>query len=734
MDIRKSIGTFLFGGSKQDAGEKAPNKREEVHAAGPPPVQESIHEPMMVSPTHAKEIMLDAPDRSAEDVVSIVNDLAFNDVSNSSPKPGVPGKRKRQDTDVVDRSSKKRVAKGLGIKDTRDDSATTSINGVTGHQGRSNHASSEVVKAASGKLPRPKKKQQKRHMAEIYPAVQSSNDIWNPLDSPKKQAEKATPPPTTPTGKSPSSETTPRPRGRPRRVGPSPSEKTTLTNKGQRRSTQKTKAQPEHKGRPEGDVSPEIEPGEVCEVVIENLPQKGGPKARQNGSKTKTKSGDDPKIRTPERRSTRSVASANGQKDIILNANTDLTKKPERDARKAAKREKTVARKAQTSKNLVRASVVEELEEEEEESEREERIDSVEAVDKDGQTSSYLDEREEGGTEAEEEESVTERSSEVVENDEEAEGQEEMEIFGEKRAWKTILKGAQSVCGPKLPLNHMPKLLTETIRDLVHDVKDAREVYGQLLPLKGIEQDSVVGLNNDLLKSLDAIDLKITKLSEKDAGSKGSEMIRDIYARAIPAMVFLLQSALETRIYHSDKPCDLKTLISVVTGLEEIIRLQEMAIRLCDKARYWKAKPVTTNRPIIKPTAHKIYPNLRNMHDAFSKRLREQKRKRKVKENAFKTAQKQEDLGSSQQASREAVRRNEIRDRRLRESIEEEAEKRRNAKPSYRQLVQNESQAKTQSQQVNGHIESSGHWSKEEDIELYIQLKKGYDPGLTSTY
>ena len=772
MDFQKSILDTvdrIFRRPKQHAGEKALNMPEEVDAAGPPPEQESIHEPMVVSPTHAKEIMLDVPDPSAEEVVSIVNDLALNDISNSSPKPTVPGKRKRQDADVVDGSSKKRVAKGTGIKDTRDDSVATTTNGVTMHQGRSSGASSKVVKAALGKLRRPNKEQAKQHMAKIHPAVQSSDDMWDPPPTPKKQAEKAALPPITPTRKPPNLETTPRTRERPRRVGPSPTEKTTLAYKGQRRNTQKMKAKPGQKGRLEGEVSPEIEAGEVCEVVIENLPEKGGPKARQNGSKTQTKSGDDQKKRTPERRSTRSVAAANGQKDVILNANTDLTKKPERDARKAAKqrrnlelasealagkRERTVARKAQISKNLVRASppvlndvvsksmkkkrrigVEEHEEEEKEESEREERIDSVEAVDRDGQTSSYLDAGEEGSTEVEEEESVIEESSEVVENDEEAEGQEELELFGANSAWKTIIEGAQSVCGSRLPLNHMPMLLTKTIKDLVYDVKEAREVYEQLLPLKGTEQDSVVGLNNDLKKSLDAIDRQITSFSEEKAATKGSEMIRDIYARAIPAMVFLLQSALETRIYHSDEPCDLKTLSSVVTGLEEVIRLQEIAIRLCDKARNWKAKPVPTSRPIIRPTTHKMYPNLKNMHGTFSKSLQEQKRKRKVKENAFKTAQKQKDLHRpSQQASQEAARKNELRDRRIRASIEEEAEKRQNAKRSYKQLVQNEPQARPQSLQVDGQIESRAQWSEDEEIELYIQLKKGYDPSLTSTY
>lgn len=752
----------LFRRSKQDAGENSPSSWEEVDAAGPPQDRESIHEPMVVSPTHAKEIMLDVPDSSAEGIVNIVNDLALKDVSNSSPKPKVPSKRKRQDTDVVDRTSKKRVAKGTGNEDTRDEHATTSINGDTRRQGRSSRTSPEAVKAAPGKLPRPKKQQQKRHIANIYPAVQGSHSKWSwtPPGTPKQQTEKTATPPTTPTRNPPNSEATPRRRGRPRRAGASPTEKTTLTNKGQRRNTQKMNAKPGEEERPEGYLSPETESREVHEVSDENSSQKGGPRAEQKASETRTPPSN--KRRTAYRRSTRSVASANGQKDVILNANIDLTKKPERDARRAAKQlrnlelaseplaqkgDRTVARKAKSTKSPVRAGarkaspkvqnhvVSEEREDEEQEaSEREERIHPVEAIDRDGQMSDYLDEREEGGAEGEAEESASERSSQVVKNAEEAEGQEEMELFGANRAWKTILEGAQSVCSSKLPLNRVSKPLTKTIRDLVHDVKEASEVYEQLSSFRGIEHDSIVELN--LLKEfLDAIDLKITDLSEERAATNGSKMIRDIYKCAIPAVVFLLQSALQTRLYHSDAPCDLEKLSSIVTSLEEIIRLQEMAMELCDKAGTWKSKPVPTSRPIIWPTTRKMYPNLRLVQGAFFKILLEQKRNKKIKENALKTAQKQEELlRSSQQVSQEAARINDIRNRKLRESIEKEAEKLRNAKTSYRQSRANEMQPRIQSQQVNGRIESSDHWTEDEDIELYIQLKRGYDPGLTSTF
>ena len=723
MDFQKSILDRFFGRSKQDASEKAPNMREQVDAAEPPPDPESFHEPLIVSPTLANEFMLDVLDRSAEDVANIINDLALNDVSNSLPKPTVPGKRKRQDTDAVNGSLKKRVTKRNGIKETRDDPATTSTIGVTTHRGGSSSASSEVVRAAPGKLPRPKE-QQKRHMAQNYPAVQSSDNFWNPPSSPHKQSEKGPPPPTTP------KRNPPRPRGRPRRVGPSPIEKTTTIDKGQRPNTQQMKGKPGHEVRPEGYVSPELESREGYEISVKSLRQKGGPKAQQKASRTKTTTGENHRKQVSDRRSTRSIASANGQKDAILNANTDLTKKPELDARRAAKQRKSleqvsettpptamldsmaqkrnrkVARRTQITKNCIRARaqraslkvqnhvVGEEREEEGEESEREEIPDPEGAVDRDGQISNHMDEREGEGTEAEEEESDSEGPTQVVGSNDEADGQEEMELFGADGAWKTVLEGAQSVCGTKPPLNHMLKLLTKTIRDLVHDVREARRSYKQLWPSRAGDHDSRDGINAQLSKSLNAIEDRIGRLSAETAATEASEVIRDIYARAIPAMVFLLQSALESRIYHSIEPCDLETLNSIVIGLEEIIRLQEMAILLCETARKWEAKPVLTSQPIVKPTSQKILPNLRHMRDAFSKQLHEQKKKRKAKENALKTAQKQESLlQSSQQASREAARKNDIFNRKLKEALDKDDEERRNVTPSYKEWVENGRQA-----------------------------------------
>ena len=725
MDLQNRWLGKILGLSKQDAGKEAPNKQEEVDVAEPPTDLASIHEPSLVSSTCAKEITLHLPDQSAEDAASIVNDLALNDVSSSSPKPAVLGKRKPQETDAVDDSPKKRAARGNGTNGTQDERSSTSTNGITGHGGSSHRASSEVVNVASRKLSRPKWEQRKRHMAQIYPAVQSNGNMWDPAPRPKTQVEKALPPSTPTRRKASSSEATPRPRGRPPLV---------------RSSTTKTTSS--MKNAREGS-----------KIAIDNLPQRARPKARPEPFRTET--GDNHTGRAPSSKSTRSTAAAEGRRDAILNANTDLTKKPERDARRAAKHRKSLEQASVSTPPSARVEVgqglqnevgsEEHAEEEEEEQQQQEheqeeeergiegRKDLEEAIDRNGQTPVQMDEGEEGGAEAEEEDSDFEDPIEVFETDEEEDkGEEELELFGQDRAWRTVFEGARSICGPKLPLNHMPKLLTDTVKGFVNDVREARVLYEQLLPYKGIDHDSVDGLNDQLEERLDAIEDQIRKLSEKSAATKSSQMIRDIDARAIPAMVYILHSALTSRVYNSDEPCDLKTLNGIVISLKEILRLQDMTILLCEKARLWNAKPVPTSQPIIKPTTQKMYPKLKVMRKAFAKKLSEQKRRRKVKQNDVDTRNRRDEPSQlSQQAQQEVARKNEILHRRIRESREQEEARRRNVKRTFQQFKQDEMHAE---RQITGGVASNTLWSDVEDLELYFQLEKGYVGRLTSTF
>lgn len=769
----------IFRQPNQDASQNDPQVQDELDVAEPPTDVASTQGPLIVSPTTARDLMSDLPDRSAEDAASIVNDLALNDVSKSSPKSTgrVRGKRKRQEADVMDGSPNKRVAKGRKTNGTEDEPPTTT-NGITGFGSRPNSASSDV-KEAPGKLPRPKREQRKRHMAQIYPAVQRSGDFWEPQPSPVKQVGKPASRSNTTTATNPQiPKATPRPRGRPTRMV-------------QGRKTD-MKSKPSRRGRPKGFVSPETESRENHETPMMNLPQKTPPKARPVSSRIKARGENE--NRAPNFKSTRSSAAASGHKDDILNAKTDLTKKPERDARRAAKQRRSLElvsvstppsarvslveertrtrarndrRRVRNGENLVQSrkkkngsegqkDVVGEFEvsprlqdqviseeregeedDDEDEIERERRKDSEEVIDSDGQTSIRSNEgEEEESAEAEGEDSDSEDPTLIIENDEEEdEGEEELELFGQDSSWKTILEGARSICGPKLPLNRMPKLLTEPMKTLINEVREARSVYEQLLPLRGTDRDSFDGLDDLLRERLDEIEAQIRSLSEKAATNKASEMIRDIYARAIPAMVFLLKSALTSRVYHSDEPCNLETLNETVSGLGEIVRLQKMAILLCEKATHWKAEPVPTSRPVVRPTTRKIFPYLRNMREVFSRTLVEQNKKRKAKQNAVDYSTRQKELAqSSQQAKQDAARKHETLLEMIRASREQEDETRRIGKRTLRQVKEDEARARMESNQVNAQIESRTTWSEAEDLALYFQLQKGYTGGLTSMF
>ena len=684
----------FFGQSKQDIGKNEPpvqeaQAQEGADAAEPSADIASVHTPFLVSPNHAKEIMSDLPDRSAEDPVSILNEMALQEIS---PEPLVSGKRKRQQADVVEGPPKKRAAKGSEATGNGDDLPATSTNGVINLEGSPNRASSEAVQVAPKKLGRPKKEQPKQPVVQIESAAEKRGDVYEFRGSPKEQVENPPPTPTTTTKIIPNADTTPRGRGRPKKM--------TSLEEGQ------------SKQPPEGGVSSKTRQDHQ---PTKSSMQKPGPKSRSKASRASLE--DDPKERTRSSRSTRSTTAADRSKDAV--PNTD-TKEIVLSARDGENRAQARAKKAS---NEVRGD----------KSGDEEVSPSLQNPAVENSTQTIEGEGE--GAELGEDDSDDEDFVQTNESEEEENGEEELELFGQDEAWKIVLDGAHSICGPKLPLNKMPKLLTKRMRDLIYEVSQARSLYEQLLPFRGLNHDSLNGINDDLRETLDVIESQIDGLSERNAAGEGKELIRDIFARAVPAMVLLLRSALASRVYHSNEPCDLKTLNEIVSGLREIIGLQKMAILLCEKAKDWKAEPVSTSKPIKAPTTRKIFPHLRDMKKGFSKVLLEQDRKRKTKQNAvdYKLRQ-QERAASSQQASQEAARKDEIWHRKIRESREREDERRRNEKRSFRQIREAEARAQMGADRVDGPVESRTTWCDAEDLALYFELEKGYAGQLTCTF
>ena len=223
-------------------------------------------------------------------------------------------------------------------------------------------------------------------------------------------------------------------------------------------------------------------------------------------------------------------------------------------------------------------------------------------------------------------------------DDEDGNDQRSFDLLGCEVDWKKILKAAHSVGGSKLPKNQMPNLQTETIKTLISEVIKARTFY-QSRPY-----DEPMDDLNEILTAIEER-VKHDSISEAKAFNKKSEMIRDIYARAIPALVLLLESAIS---FHALHPKGLRHY----EALQNIVRVQEMIICLSLKAKMWRARPETA-KPIIKSTKGTILPYTRGMKKVFDTELVEQKRKWKIRQNASKTARSEEDLVEYSQEQRE---------------------------------------------------------------------------------
>ena len=395
-----------------------------------------------------------------------------------------------------------------------------------------------------------------------------------------------------------------------------------------------------------------------------------------------------------------------------------------------------VAYDSETSPRL-QDEVVREGDEEEEEEEQtatEGRRAREEAIVRNGQISHPpIEGAETAG--AGEEGSDFEEPTQSIDSDEDNEQvEEEVELFGQDEAWRNVLEGARSICGPKLLRNRMPKVFTKSVQELIYNVNETRTLYEHVLASRENDRDSLNEVNDQVKETLDTIEGQIRRLSEKTAGTTAPEMIRDIFARAIPAMVFLLRSAMVSRMYYSDEQCSLQTLNETVHGLREITRVLKITTLLCEKATNWKAKPAMTSRPIVRPTTRKIFPNLKSIRVAFARSLADQERRRKGKQNAVDSGQSWDELvRSSQHTQLEARRLNEIELRKLKESREKEDEVRRKGKRTFSQWKEDVSRVEGQFRQADGHVSSNTEWSEEEELQLYIELEAGYMAELTST-
>ena len=283
--------------------------------------------------------------------------------------------------------------------------------------------------------------------------------------------------------------------------------------------------------------------------------------------------------------------------------------------------------------------------------------------------------------------------------------EESMDLLGQEKDWEKVLKSARSV--------HKTKIATETIRELLLDVREAKSMYKQLRHPE--DDDTLDESRAKLDEVLELIEERIESIAEDNEPSKRSEMIRDIYGRAIPDMVFLLRSAL---LLHTSRPRGLHNY----SAIKEVVRLQTMIVDLCTKAKAWRIKPNTTH-PIMKPTTSVILPYIRDMRNrVFVTELEAQKRREKIIQNRLRTLQKERELfEQSQYEAAILTQRQEDSNRRL-DHIREELERLR----KYKRPLTTARQAQVVKAQsmVRSSATTSHEWTKEQTGELIVQLGK----------
>lgn len=175
--------------------------------------------------------------------------------------------------------------------------------------------------------------------------------------------------------------------------------------------------------------------------------------------------------------------------------------------------------------------------------------------------------------------------------------------------WAKVMEGANTVGvsnKDNVVKKGKPHLETRTMKDFVRQVRKISKFY------------KVSGRRGEVEPEAQILARQVESIDEDQAGNKKCEIIQDIYAHAIPELVFMLDEALAARETECSLPNHIK-------GLAEIIQLQDIVIHLCEKARGWKGDPVT-DRLIKKPTTQKILPYMRSMRKSLHRELENRKR------------------------------------------------------------------------------------------------------------
>ncbi|KAI4280901.1 MAG: hypothetical protein L6R38_004085 [Xanthoria sp. 2 TBL-2021] len=191
----------------------------------------------------------------------------------------------------------------------------------------------------------------------------------------------------------------------------------------------------------------------------------------------------------------------------------------------------------------------------------------------------------------------------------------ELELLGQNDVWRDINEARREVDVSIIKDHKIRSPQTKQGTRMVELFRKAAQTYDSPNQNESQVQPQQV---------LESLSQCIEDLSEDSCPGEECGMIQDVYVHAIPGLIVLLGKVFKAQSAYLSGRKDISTL-------KEMIGFQEALIKLCQKARDWKAKP-NTSSPIIKPTIT-IFPLIKTMRNAFIEELEDRKRLRRIRAN-----------------------------------------------------------------------------------------------------
>ena len=312
-----------------------------------------------------------------------------------------------------------------------------------------------------------------------------------------------------------------------------------------------------------------------------------------------------------------------------------------------------------------------------------------------------------------------------VHREDEPEHTVEPELFGAKVAWSEMRRGAQKIGVSKAgnhSTRHLPNLVTPEIGKMVQIIKSVGMRYRALAHTPDADEASTDELEGRIADKVADLRSAVEELEEKpgDSYEWNANAIQDIHAHAIRRAIPMLKHALSVRspLYSSTSDLDV---------IGEIIDLQALVLRLCEKASQWKAKPKVSKFPILNQFRTLIYPRLR---DSVLPNFRKELDRRQKELRRASNLQNPDDIdGAEIDALDEDARRSEIiaeSNRRLHQELDRNATildiRRGYCKPLRDDSIYQSRPSLAPPERPRSRLDPRDLWTEEEDVAFLRQL------------